>query len=477
MGWRSGPSISPAGAMRQTAATSCSPLATPKPGAGAFGAAQETFVSAAEVARKLGAADKLARTALGYGGRYVWFRAGKDRRLIPLLEDALEAQPTGDAGMRAMLLARLAGAPRGQPVPERRAALTDEAVEIARRLGDPQTLAYALEGTYASICWPRETDRWLSMAAELCQIGEQLGDMEKAFSGHLHAFGAFMVRGDLEAADLEFATVTAIAHQLRQPLQLWALTSAGVMRAMRVGRFDEAEELLERELSLGSGGQRGLTDDTTFQYVSHFHEWALRRERGRVVEVRGSLERFVAEYPAFFVFRCMLVSTYSEAGEQDKARVELGTLAADDFRGLEVGTEWFFGASLLAEACERLDEPAHALPLYQALLPYDDYVVITHPEINLGSAARYLGLLASVMGRAEDAVRHFERALEANERMASRPWSARTQADLARTLLARRAPGDAHRASELSRSALQTFDALGMNDPAERLRDAVGERS
>ena len=80
-----------------------------------------------------------------------------------------------------MLLARLAGALRGQPVPERRAALTEEAVEIARRLGDPETLAYAIEGTYASISWPRDTDRWLSMATELGQIAGQLGDMEKAF--------------------------------------------------------------------------------------------------------------------------------------------------------------------------------------------------------------------------------------------------------------------------------------------------------
>ena len=67
--------------------------------------------------------------------------------------------------------------------------------------------------------------------------------------------------------------------------------------------------------------------------------------------------------------------------------------------------------------------------LYEALLPYGDYVVITHPEINLGSAARYLGLLASAMGRADDAVRHLERALETNERLGVRPWLARTQAD------------------------------------------------
>ena len=45
-------------------------------------------------------------------------------------------QPRRDSGLRAMLLARLAGALRDRPVPERRAVLTEEAVEIAARLGN-----------------------------------------------------------------------------------------------------------------------------------------------------------------------------------------------------------------------------------------------------------------------------------------------------------------------------------------------------
>ena len=443
---------------------------------GALGAARETFARAAELARKLGLPDPLARAALGYGGRYVWFRAGKDRRLIRLLEDALDAQPGKDSGLRAMLLARLAGALRDRPVPERRAALTQEAVDIARRLGDPETLAYAIEGTYAAISWPRDTDRWLSMARELGEIAERLGDREKAFAAHLHAFGALMVRGHVEAAELEFAALASVADELRQPAQHWGLTMASVMRALQAGCFDEAERLVEREFVLGSGGEEGQTDDATFQYVRHFHEWALRRDRGDLAEVRGSLEGFVAEYPTYFVFRCMLVTLYAETAEEELAQAELGRLAAENFQVLEVGSEWFFGASLLAEVCERLGEPAHAPRLYEALLPYGDYVVITHPEINLGSAARYIGLLALVLGHGEDAVQHLERALTANERMRFRPWVARTQADLARALLSRGAPGDTDRAGELSRAAGETFGALGMEGPAERLRHAVSAR-
>src|SRR6187455_881503 len=57
---------------------------------GDLASAKETFAAAAELAGTLNAPEQLARAALGYGGRFVWFRAGNDRRLVPLLEAALD---------------------------------------------------------------------------------------------------------------------------------------------------------------------------------------------------------------------------------------------------------------------------------------------------------------------------------------------------------------------------------------------------
>jgi tetratricopeptide (TPR) repeat protein len=233
--------------------------------------------------------------------------------------------------------------------------------------------------------------------------------------------------------------------------------------------------MIEREAALGAG-PGGVADDATFQYVSHFHHWALARERGTLADARPELERYVADYPGQFLFRCMLVNALWETGEDERARAALDELAADDFHALEVGTEWFFGAALLAEACEKLGVKHHAPRLHGALAPYADYVVITHPEINLGSAARYLGLLEAVMGRRDEAAASYERALRANARMGFAPWEARTQADLARTLTIRDSPGDRDRAEELWRAALDAFDALGMAGAAARYKIAAERR-
>ena len=427
---------------------------------------KETFVRAADLARALNAPEQLARAALGYGGRFVWFRAGNDRQLIPLLEDALEALP-GENPLRVKLRARLAGALRDHRVSERRVALCWDAVELARRLGDPATLAYALEGSYAALSWPRDTDAWLAMARELIQLADEVGDKELAYHGHTHVGGVAMVRGDIPAAESEFAISTTIAQELRQPAYLWSQTSPHAAIALFAGRFEEAEHLIT-QVQHGPGGHGTPSGvfDTTFHYVAHLQGWALRRERGNLAGIRESIERYVAEYPTFFIFRCILANIYSQLRLEEDARQELERIAADDFAALEVGTEWHFGASLLAEVCALLGDTRHAAHLYDVLLPYGDCNVWAHPEFSLGSASRYLGLLAWTMSRWEDAAVHFEHALEMNAGMGSQPWVAHTQEDYARMLMARGEMGDRKQAVKLIADALTTYRELGMENSA-----------
>ena len=171
--------------------------------------AKETFAAAAAVATRLGSSDRLARAAIGYGGRFVWVRSGKDHKLVPLLEDALAALPAEDSVLRIKLLARLAGALRDRSLPERVTSLSQEAVAMARRLGDPATLAFALDGLYAGIRYPQHTDQWRAMGDELVQTAEAAGAKERAWAGHQHRLGPLMLTGDLERVDAELEVMAA----------------------------------------------------------------------------------------------------------------------------------------------------------------------------------------------------------------------------------------------------------------------------
>jgi sugar phosphate isomerase/epimerase len=112
----------------------------------------------------------------------------------------------------------------------------------------------------------------------------------------------------------------------------------------------------------------------------------------------------------------------------------------------------------------------HAPTLYELLLPYESRNVVNGrvASVSIGAASRYLGLLAATMSRWEEAVDHFERALDLNARMGARPFAAQTQLDFARMLLARDEPGDRQRSGELLSECRATAEQLGMTLLAER---------
>src|SRR5207249_7587069 len=116
--------------------------------AGDTPARKRAFREAAELAEANGLPDQLGRAAFGYGGRILWEVSRDDEQLISLVERALAAIGDEESPLRVRLLARLACGPLRDASlpPELKRARSEEAVDIARRIGDPGTLAYALAG-------------------------------------------------------------------------------------------------------------------------------------------------------------------------------------------------------------------------------------------------------------------------------------------------------------------------------------------
>ena len=72
---------------RRAAVSCCSPLGQAEWRAGDFDEAKKAFSRAAGLAQALGAAEQLARAALGFGGPFAAFETGTvDEPLVELLE-------------------------------------------------------------------------------------------------------------------------------------------------------------------------------------------------------------------------------------------------------------------------------------------------------------------------------------------------------------------------------------------------------
>jgi DNA-binding SARP family transcriptional activator/tetratricopeptide (TPR) repeat protein len=444
--------------------------------AGDTPASKQSFRQAADLPGPLSRPEQLARAALGYGGRIVWEVSRDDEYLVPLLERALAALGGEDSRLRVRLLARLAGGPlRDASFPrERKAALSREALEMARRIDDPPTLAYALAGYIPANHSPDHTREQIELSTELLQLAMEVSDLERAVEGHEHRAGAWLELGEMSRAKADVEAMAKLAEELRQPSQTWYVAEQRAQHALIEGRFVDADRLIHEALELG-----GLAQRWSARVSYRMQLYLLRRAQGRLGELAETFEshRGAFEYRTYPVFDCILVRFYDELGRDAEARERFEALAADDFAALPFDEEWLVGMGLLAETASSLGDTRRGGVLYRKLLPYADRVAVGIPEICTGSVSRYLGLLAATIGRQAEAERHFEDALAMNGRIGARPWLAHTQEDYARLLLERDEPGDRGRANELLESCLSTCHELGMVALEERATRLMGSRT
>src|SRR6266508_3807639 len=214
--------------------------------------ARAAYQQAGELARRIGSPDALARAGLGLG---LEFTAGiVDQVEVGLLEEALAALGGADSPLRARVLARLARALLFTPQVDRRLAFSEEAVQMARRVGDSATLAAVLFDRHLAI-WGVErvevAGERLVVATEVVGLAERIGDRAMALRGRGLRRTDLLELGDLAGFDADLAAAEQTAQELRQLHYRWQLPLARAARALLAGRFAEAEEQAAQGLAIG----------------------------------------------------------------------------------------------------------------------------------------------------------------------------------------------------------------------------------
>ena len=429
--------------------------------AGNTPAAKQAFLDAAGIARRIGLRRELARAAGGYAREDMYIRAGRDDRLVPLLEEGLAALAEEDVELRARLLARLAGALRDEPARARRDALSREALEIARRSGNSSALVYALDGRAAAIVAPDTIAECLALATELSEVAERIGDTERIVHGHLHRLIAQGAVGNISEMVSGVDAMSRIADELGQPAHLWEARAGQAMLALAAGRLAEGEELVDRAFALGERAKPEIAIP-----VYRLQQYTLCDFRGGLDALEPAIRDLVTDWPARPAFRCALAHLHARIGWRSEAQRALDDLTRDDCSALPFDQEWLYGMSLLAETSALLRDTDSAAILYELLVPWAALNAADWPEGIRGSLARYLGMLATTTTRWDQAQLHFEDALAMNTRMGARPWLAHTQHDYAHMLLTRARTRDRAQACDLLTQARITYRELGIETHA-----------
>ena len=180
------------------AASSCCASGTRSGALGNGAGARTTFEEAIEGGRRLGNGELLARAALGYvtalGGFLLVARWEVGGSGAGLLEEALAVLPPGDGSLRAHLLAHLAREMwLGHEPVERRVAVSEEAIAMARRLGDSEALVMALHSRHWALTTPGMALERLAHAEEMLRVAKETVAPEIEFLAHNARFHCFLL--------------------------------------------------------------------------------------------------------------------------------------------------------------------------------------------------------------------------------------------------------------------------------------------
>ena len=343
-------------------------------------------------------------------------------------------------------------------------------MRIARRIGDPRTLATCLDARHYALWRPENVEERLEVAAELRRVAEETGDPELELQGAGWTIIDLMELGDIDGVDIQIAAASKLAEALHRPIWLWWTSLFRGARAQLAGHFDEAERLAQETLAIG---QRGQAENALHYYAQAMFN--IRREQGRLAEVEGAVRGFIELYPAIPAWRGALALLLIELGRPDEARAEFEAAAEGGFAAFPRDANWLIAITLMAEVCGALGDCGAgrgALRAARALRgPQRGRRAATRPAT--APPRGCWGCWRRRRGEYALAERHYAAAQAMHAAMGARPLArahaGRVRGDAARATRA----GDVERAREMLADAILVADALGMVVLAERARRLV----
>lgn len=427
--------------------------------AGDISNAREACMTAVDLAREVSDAEALARAALIYGepglqGGVV------NETLVSLLEGALRALPQTDSDLRTEALARLALELYFSDNVDRRNALSQQALDMSERVGNPRARASALRARFMASWAPDNPEERLQLAEELKELGNRSHDAALKLHAAARRITCLLELGDVTEMDAELELHRVLATEFGEPSHLWTSRSMLAMRALLEGRFQDAEKLADDAKEIG--WERMQQPNAMFAHLNQI--LTIRIEQGRLAEQVPIIESLHSRFPRLRGWRGLLALAYLESGRGPEGR-DLYRQAIASCPQWPRDSNWLHAIGWLAEVCAELGDRDGASLLYDALAPYlgrIELVCMPHPVIFWGSTSRHLGLLGTVLERYRAAEQHFEDAIAIHRRLGARGYLARTQIEWAEMLVRRDEPADRMHALRLLDDALPSAISMGL---------------
>jgi hypothetical protein len=407
--------------------------------AAAHAAALVTLERAADLARAERSWPDLARVAIAF--EEVSWRPGlMNNDALHLLREAAAHEADLPPEQAVVVRASLGRAMHYVGHVEKPRRIAEEELAAARRLADPRVLAHTLLISIQTRIPLRRPDLEpvIERADELWDLRDRLADADPVAHALEYATAACLDLGDRSRADSRLARLVEVSDRLGSRFIQYVLMSHLQVVAFNNGDLDGAERQADATLEFG----HQLGEDVSGVHGTQL--FLIRREQDRLAELVPVVQMILRLNPASAMWRPGLLLLLAEVGMHEEAQSLLRELAAGRFAAVPHDNLYPTALCFLAETAARLGAGDHAGELAALLEPWTGLGIAGgHMVAYLGAADRYLGLLARLDGRLDDAARLLDAAVAFNRGVGTAVWTAHTHVDLAEVELVRSHVGSA----------------------------------
>jgi DNA-binding SARP family transcriptional activator len=417
---------------------------------GRFAQARDAYLRAAQTALIAADATLLADAATAAFGP--WAAGGTtndDGRA--LLEQAIEKLGHGDAGRRVRLLACLAMSYYYVDA-ERQEQLVEEAMALAEELGSEAATASASMAQHLYLTHEPTAALQRIRVAKRAAVAAKRSGLRDAELRLTRAYlGDLLALGDRDRFDRDLDQYERSAQEARSARHIYSATMLRSTQATLNGDLEEAEQFA-RAASL-----RGAELGDEARGAELLQTFVLRFQQGRLADIANpAAQRGDQHQPAARAGSTLAALACAQTGQIEKALAIARWAMGSDGRGIPRDVFWLGAHALLASVAATANDQDLAGILYALLEPCaDTFVVFGAGAAVLGLGHHWLGVLAAVLGRRDEAIDHLSIAKEQAERIRGPYWAADASQRLAALLEQRQSPGDITSATELRDHARQ----------------------
>jgi len=395
--------------------------------AGSTSDARGLLGMARNVADRSGDAARVAHVALATSRLGARFAARRDQ-IVEDLDRALALIGGADPELEALVAATLARELQHSVVEDRPRAgsLSERALELGRRVGNPTTLAVCLLARHDVLWTPGRGEERAEVAREIVAVAQRAGDDDHEAEGHLLLANALLEQGSgAFAAALE--SCLPILDRLGQPRHRYIAETRRACIALLRGDLGDAAARIESAARLG---ERIREPDTDNVRMSQGLE--LVRAGNDPDDLREFAVKAVAHWTGAPVHaNAVAAGFYARAGDIELARRHLAVVM--DLGGWQADRSYLWSVYVreLAHAAVAVANRELCAQLLHDLQPLATSCGVNGAVVAFaGSHAHTAGLLAAALDRTDVARSLLAQASATYQRLGAPLWTAEAESSL-----------------------------------------------